>query len=66
LDNYGLKRKIVGCVNDEGFILNNMTITLKSVVSCVGFGRKFSRYLFWSCILKIVPYATIHEIFAKV
>jgi hypothetical protein len=34
LDNYALKRKIIVHLKDEGFNLNTMTTTLKSIVSC--------------------------------
>ncbi len=34
LDSYGLKKKIVTYVKDEGSNMNTMATTLKSVVSC--------------------------------
>jgi len=34
LDSYALKRKIIVYVKDEGYNLNTMTTTLKSIVSC--------------------------------
>jgi hypothetical protein len=34
LDEYGLRKKIIACVKNEGAKLNAMTITLKSMVSC--------------------------------
>lgn len=33
LDKYDLRKKITTCVKDEGFNLNNMITTLKSIVS---------------------------------
>jgi hypothetical protein len=33
LDNYALKKKHIAYVKDEGFNLNTMTATLKSIVS---------------------------------
>jgi len=68
LDNHGLKRKIVGCVKDEGLILKNMIITLKLVVSCdvLGLEEKFQGTCFGHAFLKLCQYATTYEIFAKV
>jgi hypothetical protein len=54
LDSYWLKKKIIAYVKDGGAILNSMTTTLKSVVSCeisgleesfngVYFGHAFSK-----------------------
>jgi hypothetical protein len=37
-DQYGLKRKIVVYVKNEGLNLNIMTITLKSFVKCENLG----------------------------
>ncbi len=34
LSKYDLRKKIIVYVKDEGFNLNTMTITLKSIVSC--------------------------------
>ncbi len=34
LDSFGLRKKIITFVKDEGANLNAMTLTLKSVVSC--------------------------------
>jgi len=42
LDNYALRRKIIVYVKDEGSNLNNMTIALKSIVSCDMLGLKES------------------------
>jgi len=37
LDKYGLRKKIIGYVKDEGSNFNSMTIVLKSIVSCESF-----------------------------
>jgi hypothetical protein len=38
LDKYGLRKKIITYVKNEGSNLNVMTITLKVVVNCESFG----------------------------
>jgi hypothetical protein len=40
LDTYEFKQKIVTYVKDEGFNLNNMTIIVKSILSCDVLGLK--------------------------
>jgi hypothetical protein len=37
-DQYGLRRRIILYVKDEGSNLNAMTITLKSIMKCEAFG----------------------------
>ncbi len=58
LDSYGLKKKIIAYLKDEGAILNSMTITFKSIVNCeilgleesfngIYFGHAFSICYYW-------------------
>jgi hypothetical protein len=52
LDSYGLSKKIITYIKDEGENLNSMTTTLKYVVSfeVLGLEESFNGTLFWSCI----------------
>jgi hypothetical protein len=42
LDKYDVRKKIIAYVNNEGFNLNTMIITLKFTVSCEYFGLEES------------------------
>ncbi len=42
MEKYGLKKKIIAYVKDEGFNLNAMTIALKLDVSCKSFSLEES------------------------
>jgi hypothetical protein len=42
LNKYGLNKKIIVYVKDEGFNLNAMTITLKCIINYESFGLKES------------------------
>jgi len=37
LDKYGLRKKIITYVKDEGSSLNAMTIVLKAIINCESF-----------------------------
>ncbi len=54
LDSYALKRKIIVYVKDEGFNLNTMTTTLKSIVSCdmLGLEENFQGICFGHAFFK--------------
>jgi hypothetical protein len=56
LDNYALRRKIISYVKDEGFNLNIMTTTLKSIVSCDMLGLE--GICFGHAFFKACQYAT--------
>jgi len=63
LDSHELKRKIVTYVKDEGFYLNIMTTSLKSIVNCnvLGLKKKFQETCFDYAFSKVCPYATTNE-----
>jgi hypothetical protein len=42
LDKYGLRKKIIAYVKDEGSNFNAMTITLKAIINCESFGLEES------------------------
>ncbi len=67
LDSYMLGEKLIGYVRDEGFNLNNMTTTLKSIVSCdmLGLEESFQGTCFRHAFLKVCQYATSKEFFLK-
>jgi hypothetical protein len=63
---YELKRKIVAYVKDEGYNLNIMTTTLKSIINCdvLGLEESFQRS-FGHAFSKTCSYVTIDENFCK-
>jgi len=63
LDFHKLKREIVTYVKDEGFYLNIMTTSLKSIVSCnvLGFKESFQGTCFDHAFSKMCQYATTYE-----
>jgi hypothetical protein len=67
LDIYELRRKIVAYVKDEGYNLNIMTTTLKSIINCdvLGLEESFQRTCFGHAFSKACSYATIDENFCK-
>jgi hypothetical protein len=42
MDKYDVRKTIIAYVNNEGFNLNTMIITLKSIVNCEYFGLEES------------------------
>jgi hypothetical protein len=67
LDSHELRRKIVTYVKDEGFYLNTMTTSLKSIVSCnvLGLKESFQGTCFDHAFSKVCQYAITYEIFYK-
>jgi len=63
LDKYGLRRKIILYVKDEGYNLNAMTSVLKSIVNCefLGIGKSFQGTCFGHAFSKACQYGTIEE-----
>jgi hypothetical protein len=63
LDTYELKRKIVTSIKDEGFNVNIMIASLKSIVSCdvLGLEENFQGTCFGRAFFKTCQYATIDE-----
>jgi hypothetical protein len=57
LDSFGLRKKIIAFVKDEGANLNVMTLTLRFVVSydISRVGREFQWKLFWTCYFQGMP-----------
>jgi hypothetical protein len=56
LKQYGLKKKIIAFVKDEGSKLNIMTIVLKSIISCkaMGMEESFKATCFGCAFLRLV------------
>jgi len=67
LDSYALRKKIIVYVKDDGFNLNIMSITRKSIVSCemLGLEESFQDIYFGHAFFKACQYAIIKEIFCK-
>jgi hypothetical protein len=67
LDSYGLRKKTIAYVRDEGSNLNTMTITLKLIISCdmLGLEESFPCTCFGHAFSKACQYPTIEEIFCK-
>jgi len=63
LDSNELKREIVTYVKDEGFYLNTMITSLKSIINCDVLGLKESLQgtCFNHAFSKVCQYATTHE-----
>ncbi len=63
LDKYGLRKKIIAYVKDEGSNLNAMTTTLKAVVNCEPLGLKesFKNTCFGHAFSKASQYYTPKE-----
>jgi hypothetical protein len=63
LDSYALRRKIIAYVKDEGYNLNTMTTTLKSIVSCdlLGLEESFQGTCSRDAFSKAYQYVTIGE-----
>ncbi len=63
LDKYGLRKKIITYVKDEGSNLNVMTTTLKVVVKCEPFGleESFQDTCFGHAFSKACQYRTTKE-----
>jgi len=63
LDSYALRRKIIAYVKDEGYNLNIMTTTLKSIVSCdlLGLEESFQGTCFGDAFSKACQYVTTKE-----
>ncbi len=63
LDKYGLRKKIVAYVKDEGSDLNVMTTTLKPIVNCESFGleESFKGIYFGHVFSKACQYGTTKE-----
>jgi hypothetical protein len=63
LDTYELKRKIVTSIKDEGFNVNTMITSLKSIISCdvLGLEKNIQGTSFDRAIFKTCQYATIDE-----
>jgi len=60
---YGLKRKIIAYVKDEGSNLNAVTIVLRSIVKCepLSLGESFQVTYFDNVLKKVYQYATTNE-----
>jgi hypothetical protein len=67
LDNCALRRKIIAYVKDEGSNLDDMTTTLKSIVSCdmLGLEESFQGTCFGHAFSKPCQYVTTKERIAK-
>jgi hypothetical protein len=54
LNKYGLRKKIIAYVKDEGSNLNAMITTLKAIVNYEYFGleKNFQGTLLWACFFK--------------
>ncbi len=54
LDKYGLRKKIIVYVKNEGTNLNVVTIALKAIVNYKSFGleKSFHGTLLWACFFK--------------
>jgi len=63
LDSYGLSKKIIAYVKDEGTNLNFVTITLKFVANCevLGLEESFNGIYFGHAFSKACEYATIEN-----
>jgi hypothetical protein len=63
LDAHELRKKIVTYVRDEGFYVNTMIISLKSIVSCnvLGLKESFQGTCFDHAFSKMCEYATTYE-----
>jgi hypothetical protein len=63
LDSYALRRKIITYVKNEGFNMNTMTTTLKSIISCdmLGLEESFQGIYFGHASSKACQYATTKE-----
>ncbi len=63
LDKYGLRKKFLFIVKDDGSNLNVITPTLKSIVSCecLGLKENFQGPCFGYVFLKTFQYATTNE-----
>jgi hypothetical protein len=61
LNTYELRQKIVAYVKDEGFNLNTMITTLKSIVSCdvLGLKESFQGTCFGHAFSKMCQYVII-------
>ncbi len=62
-DFHELKREIITFVKDDGFYLNTMITSLKSIVSCnvLGFKESFQGTCFDHAFPKVCQYATTYE-----
>jgi hypothetical protein len=60
---YGLKRKIIAYVKDEGSNLNAVTTVLRSIVKCevLSLGESFQVTYFGNVLKKVYQYATTNE-----
>ncbi len=60
---YGLKRKNIAYVKDEGSNLNAMTTALKSIVKCevLSLGESFQGTYFGNVLKKVYQYFTTNE-----
>jgi len=67
LDKFGLRKKIIAYVKDEGSNLNVMTSILKFVVlyETLGLQENFNGICFWYVFPKACQYATTNEKFYK-
>ncbi len=67
LDSNELKKEIVTYVKDEGFYLNTMIMSLKSIVSCdvLGLKESFQRTCFKHAFSKVCQYVITYEFFYK-
>jgi len=64
LNKFGLKKKIIAYVKDEGSNLNAMTSALKSIISygTLGLQESFNGMYFGHAFSKACEYVTIDEI----
>jgi hypothetical protein len=67
LDSYALKRKNIAYVKNEGFNLNTMITTLKSIVSCdmLGLEEKFRALVLGMHFLRLANMLQQRKKFAK-
>jgi len=63
LDKYGLQKKIIASIKDEGSNFNAMTTTLKVVVNCepLGLEKGFYGICFGHAFSKTCQYGIIEE-----
>jgi len=63
LDSFALRKKIITYVKDEGFNMNIMTTTLKSIISCdmLDLEESFNGIYFGHAFSKACQYATTKE-----
>ncbi len=63
LDKYGLRKKVIVYIKDEGSNINAMTSVLKSIVNCESFGleQSFQGTRFGHVFSKACQYGTTKE-----